>query len=121
MSDPLVSVVDSAGKDEVPSQHIRDLKLAIEYKHCSKHAPGGVFAIPQLDSSGSGSGLRHFDGVIFVRRGMYRNGVFRFSMKLSDSYNSINSHPHIVFQPPVFNPFIHPEVSPLVSDISVDI
>ena len=58
-------------------------------------------------------------GVIFVRRGLYRNGIFRFSLKLDRSYNSYNTHPIITFDPPVFNPLIHPETG--VLDLKCDV
>ena len=86
------------------SQHIRDIKLAIEFKYMMKHAPGGVFFMPTLENN------RELHGVIFLRRGLYRNGVFRFKVHLPAMYNSINSHPVITFTPPVFSPLIHPEV-----------
>jgi ubiquitin-protein ligase len=95
----------SSFDDVNSSQHIRDLKLAIEYKHCAKNAPGGVFIVPEMDS------LRAFNGVIFVRRGLYRNGIFRFSLRLPELYNSLNTHPEIVFTPPIFNPLVNPKVS----------
>ena len=69
-----------------------------------KHAPGGVFLMPQLDD------IRKLDGVIFLRRGLYRDGVFRFQMTLPHNYNGWNSHPRIVFTPPIFSPLIDPEV-----------
>lgn len=60
--------------------------------------------MPQLDD------IRKLDGVIFLRRGLYRDGVFRFQMSLPYNYNGWNSHPRIVFTPPIFNPLIDPEV-----------
>jgi ubiquitin-protein ligase len=92
------------GADPASMQHLRDIKLAIEFKHMMKHAPGGVFLMPTLDDN------RLCHGVIFVRRGIYRNGVFRFRLVLPRTYNSINSHPLITFTPPVFNPLVNMEV-----------
>lgn len=60
--------------------------------------------MPQLDD------IRKLDGVIFLRRGLYRDGVFRFQMTLPYNYNGWNSHPRIVFTPPIFSPLIDPEV-----------
>ena len=70
-----------------------------------KHAPGGVFLMPQFDD------IRRLDGVIFLRRGLYRDGVFRFQMSLPHDYNGWNSHPRIIFNPPIYNPLIDPEVT----------
>jgi ubiquitin-protein ligase len=98
---PPQTMVDST---DTSAKHIRDIKLAIEFKYMMKHAPGGVFLMPTLDNN------RELHGVIFLRRGLYRNGVFRFKVLLPNAYNSINSHPIITFTSPVFNPLIHPEV-----------
>lgn len=49
-----------------------DYRLTIEYKHLKQNAPGGVFVIPSVNH------LRIWYGVIFVRRGHYANGVFKF-------------------------------------------
>ena len=61
--------------------------------------------MPQFDD------IRKLDGVIFLRRGLYRDGVFRFQMTLPYEYNGWNSHPQIVFTPPIYNPLIDPVVS----------
>jgi len=99
---------DSPEKSSITtSQHLRDFKLAIEFKHLMKHAPSGVYLIPELKN------IRRLHGVIFIRKGIYRDGVFRFTMILPELYNSINSHPEIFFTLPVYNPLIHPETGKL--------
>ena len=62
--------------------------------------------------------IRMLHGAIFVRRGLYRNGIFRFTMRLQKSYNSLNTHPEIVFTPPVLNPLIDPVTGAL--DLTCD-
>jgi len=54
--------------------------------------------------------IRLYDGVIFIRRGIYRDGVFRFTLELPATYNSNNQYPVVTFSPPVFHPLIHPQV-----------
>jgi ubiquitin-protein ligase len=80
---------------------LRDYKVTIEYKHLKSHAPGGVYLIPYLDS------LRHFHGVIFVRRGPYTNGIFKFTLTLTPTYNDVNQHPVIRFLSHVYNPYVY--------------
>jgi ubiquitin-protein ligase len=87
---------------ESSSQHIRDFKVAIEFKYLMKNSPPGVYLLPEFDD------MRHLHGVIFIRRGLYRDGIFRFKMTLPPGYNDVNTHPEIVFTPPVFNPLIDP-------------
>ena len=88
---------------EEREQAIRDYKVTIEYKHLKAHAPGGVYLIPSMDS------LRTFYGVIFVRRGQYANGIFKFTLTLPPLYNGLNQYPEIKFTTDVYNPFVDPE------------
>jgi ubiquitin-protein ligase len=57
-------------------------------------------------------------GAIFVRRGLYRDGIFRFRMALPPLYNTANTHPQIFFTPPLFNPLVDPSTGAL--DLSVE-
>lgn len=88
-------------------QALRDYKVTIEFKHLKSHAPGGVYIIPSL------SELRTFHGVIFVRRGPFTNGIFKFQLKLPMLYNDLNQHPQIFFLTKVFNPYVNPATGEL--------
>jgi len=81
-------------------QALRDYKVTIEYKHLKQHAPGGVYLLPSIDS------IRKFYGVIFVRRGPYINGIFKFQIQLPIEYNEINTWPRIIFRSFVYNPHV---------------
>jgi ubiquitin-protein ligase len=85
---------------EEREQALRDYKVTIEYKHLKSHAPGGVYLVPSKDN------LRHFFGVIFVRRGPFTNGIFKFSLKLPPKYNDTDMWPQIVFSSRVYNPYV---------------
>jgi ubiquitin-protein ligase len=85
---------------EEREQALRDYKVTIEYKHLKSHAPGGVYIIPSFDD------LRIFYGVIFVRRGPFTNGIFKFELVLPKRYNDINQHPEITFKSFVYNPYV---------------
>lgn len=86
---------------------MRDYKVTIEYKHLKQHAPGGVYLIPSLDD------LRHFHGVIFVRRGPFTNGIFKFQIRLPDRYNDVNAWPQITFSSYIYNPHVNAETGEL--------
>lgn len=88
-------------QDESREQALRDYKVTIEYKHLKSHAPGGVYLIPSLDD------LRRFYGIIFVRRGPYTNGIFKFKLTLPQQYNDVNTHPQIFFSSYVYNPHVY--------------
>lgn len=97
---------------DTSAQHIKDFKLAIEFKYLMKHAPAGLYLLPEFDN------IRVLHGVIFVRRGLYRDGIFRFRIDLPPQYNEYNTHPMITFTPPIFNPLVDPSTGRL--DLSVD-
>lgn len=85
---------------EEREQALRDYKVTIEYKHLKSHAPGGVYLIPSMND------LRHFYGIIFVRRGHFTNGIFKFQLRLPPRYNDVNMWPQIIFSSYVFNPYV---------------
>ena len=47
--------------EEHSAQHLKDFKLAIEFKYLMKNAPGGVYLMPEFDD------IRKLHGVIFLR------------------------------------------------------
>ena len=82
---------------------MRDYKLSIEYKHLKQHCPGGVYLVPSFDD------LRLFHGVIFVRRGAFTNGIFKFTLQCPPKYNDVGTHPTLLFSSYVYNPHVHPD------------
>lgn len=108
---PRSSPSSVSGRDGAPktpqtptgrTQALKDLKLTIEYKHLKQNAPGGVLVTPAFND------LRTWHGVIFVRKGCYQGGVFKFVVKLPRAYNDHNVWPEIRFTSRVSNPFIAP-------------
>ncbi|CAB9508754.1 AKT-interacting protein [Seminavis robusta] len=93
--------------EEEREQALRDYKVTIEYKHLKSHAPGGVYLIPSMND------LRHFFGIIFVRRGHFTNGIFKFQLRLPPRYNDANMWPEITFSSHVFNPYVDPKTGQL--------
>lgn len=58
--------------------------------------------VPSLDD------LRTFYGFIFVRRGPYANGIFKFQLQVPPAYNDKNTWPQITFTTFVYNPCVDP-------------
>ena len=61
------------------SQTMKDYGLMIEYKHLRQHVPGGIYVLPSFDHS------RIWFGVIFIHQGLYRNGIFKFTINLPET------------------------------------
>jgi ubiquitin-protein ligase len=106
-SPPRVLFSTASFLQEEREQALRDYKVTIEYKHLKSHAPGGVYLVPSLTN------LRHFFGLIFIRRGPFTNGIFKFQLKLPKEYNDTDKWPTIVFDSHVYNPYVNEETREL--------
>lgn len=62
------------------SQTMKDYGLMIEYKHLRQHVPGGIYVLPSFDET------RIWYGTIFIHSGLYRNGIFKFTIFLPEKY-----------------------------------
>jgi len=59
--------------------------------------------VPSFDN------LRQWHGAIFVRKGLYRNAIFKFVIDIPPEYNDHNVWPTVKFVSPVFNPYVTTE------------
>ncbi|CAI5703513.1 unnamed protein product [Peronospora effusa] len=89
------------------SQTMKDYGLMIEYKHLRQHVPSGIYVLPSFDHS------RVWYGTIFIHAGLYRNGIFKFTIFLPESYNGPGTYPRIVFNTNVFHPYVYKETKQL--------
>ncbi|DBA03639.1 TPA: hypothetical protein N0F65_006818 [Lagenidium giganteum] len=89
------------------SQTMKDYGLMIEYKHLRQHVPAGIYVLPSFDES------RVWYGVIFIHTGLYRNGIFKFTIFLPENYNGSGTYPRIVFNTKVFHPYVDQETREL--------
>jgi ubiquitin-protein ligase len=62
----------------------------------------GVYVIPSASSSFL------WYGVIFVRSGLYKEGIFRFSISLPEDFPLGSQAPTVIFQSEIFHPSICP-------------
>lgn len=62
----------------------------------------GVYLIPSAESS------YNWFGVIFIRKGLYRGGVFRFNISIPQEFPNTSQPPTVIFQSEVFHPSICP-------------
>ncbi|KAL3762911.1 hypothetical protein ACHAWU_001058 [Discostella pseudostelligera] len=88
-------------------QAMKDYKLTVEYKNLKTSCPGGVYLLPSHDDN------RFFHGVIFIRRGAFCNGIFKFTLRCPTTYNDYGTHPQVTFSSYVYNPHVHPETGEL--------
>jgi len=79
-----------------------EYSLLAEYNLLQKQKLPGVYVIPSAQST------LYWNGMLFVRAGMYQEGVFRFHMVIPDNYPNGDS-PRLIFEPAVFHPVIDPD------------
>jgi len=80
------------------SRFYRKYLLIIEYKHLPARVPSGVYVVPSFTT------LNVWYGVIFLRQGLYRRGIFKFIMTIPETYP--DNPPTINF----FSRVYHPQV-----------
>lgn len=100
--------MDPAMRAEVERLHpdrLDDFRVAMELKYLSRHCPSGVFMVPDK------SNPKKLHGVVFVRQGFYKEGIFRFFVQLPSTYNAIGTTPAVKFTTSVYNPLVDPNVS----------
>ena len=89
-----------AALETFQSPIIKDYELMLEYKQLKTSAPSGVYVVPSF------SHLRLWAGFIIVHQGWYKGGVFKFRVKIPQSYPD-GGPPIVQFLSKVYHPFVH--------------
>ncbi|XP_006816984.1 AKT-interacting protein-like [Saccoglossus kowalevskii] len=76
-----------------------EYSLLAEYNQLLKQRLPGVYVLPSARSA-----LLWF-GVLFIRQGLYQEGVFKFTLTIPENYPD-GDCPRLVFDPPVYHPII---------------
>ena len=79
---------------------LKNYQIMIEYKHLKQHVPPGIYILPSFHN------MRTWCGVIFLRAGVWKSGIFRFTIDMPDTYPGNNSCPKITFLNQVFHPMV---------------
>ncbi|XP_058462533.1 protein crossbronx homolog [Malaya genurostris] len=88
--------------DKLLGTVLQEYKILAEYKRLQNEDLGGVYVIPSFENS-----FLWF-GVIFVRCGPYKDGIFRFTLSLPDKFPNDPEVPTVTFQNETFHPLICP-------------
>ncbi|KAG1688798.1 AKT-interacting protein [Nymphon striatum] len=81
---------------------ILEYTLMNEYKQLQNQNLPGIYVVPSAKSP-----LRWF-GVMFIRQGLYQDGVFKFTLQVPETYPDCDT-PSIIFQPSIFHPLVDAE------------
>ncbi|XP_784185.3 AKT-interacting protein isoform X1 [Strongylocentrotus purpuratus] len=82
-------------------QFFLEYALLAEYNQLHKQKLPGVYVIPSAKSP------LHWFGVLFIRQGLYQEGVFKFDLLIPENYPD-GDCPRLIFHPAVFHPIIDP-------------
>lgn len=93
---------------QVYSQFFQEYSIISEYNMLVKHSLPGLYVMPSASSA-----LLWF-GVLFVRKGIYQGGIFRFNLHIPESFPDC-SCPRVIFESQVF----HPNVSFVTGEMEV--
>ena len=77
----------------------RDHEILAEYKLLCNNVSSGVYVVPSLRS------IQVWNGVIFIKIGMFAEGCFKFNLNIPDDFPY--SRPSLTFITPVFHPQIN--------------
>jgi ubiquitin-protein ligase len=91
---------DNKGKSQFYSDYFRRYELMIEFTNLRNvnHCPLGVYVMPSTDN------LFVWYGTLFVHKGYYRNGVFKFRLNIPQEYPE--KPPQVCFLTELFHPLI---------------
>ncbi|XP_073845645.1 ubiquitin E2 variant domain-containing protein pendolino isoform X1 [Musca autumnalis] len=88
--------------EDVQATIQQEYKILAEYKMVASEKVGGIYVIPSFANS-----LLWY-GVIFVRQGIYEEGIFRFNISLPDKFPDDKTVPTVIFQNEMYHPLICP-------------
>lgn len=83
-----------------------EYSLMAEYNQLHKHKLPGVYVMPSALTP------LVWNGVLFIRQGLYQEGVFKFTLTIPENYPD-GDCPKVMFEHPVFHPVIDPKTGEL--------
>ncbi|PIK43568.1 putative AKT-interacting protein isoform X2 [Apostichopus japonicus] len=75
--------------------------LMSEYNLLRKQRLPGLYVVPSAKSP------LHWFGVLFIRQGIYQEGVFKFDLNIPENFPD-GECPALTFRPPLFHPMVDP-------------
>ncbi|XP_072374354.1 AKT-interacting protein isoform X1 [Scyliorhinus torazame] len=103
---PVTSTQSTNGTHASYGPFYLEYSLLAEFTLVVKQKLPGVYVQPSY-----GSALMWF-GVIFIRHGLYQDGVFKFTIYIPDNYPD-GDCPRLMFDMPVFHPLVDPTTGEL--------
>ncbi|XP_071785141.1 AKT-interacting protein-like [Asterias amurensis] len=95
------SAMSPNGTSAAYGQFYLEYALMAEFNQLHKQKLPGVYVIPSARSP------LHWFGVLFIRQGLYQEGIFKFDLLIPENYPDGDS-PRLIFQPAIFHPIVDP-------------
>ncbi|CAI2176364.1 19831_t:CDS:2 [Funneliformis geosporum] len=82
------SIEDNKPKPQFKDECFRKMELMIEFTNLRnpKHCPNGIYVMPSADN------FHTWYGVLFVHKGYYKNGVFKFRLNIPAEYPFLQTY-----------------------------
>ncbi|CDH49419.1 ubc-like protein [Lichtheimia corymbifera JMRC:FSU:9682] len=100
MQEPDENAEGDNSTPQLTNEYFKRYELMTEFINLRNpsHCPLGVYVIPSSDN------LNVWYGVVFVHKGYYRSGVFKFRMTIPENYP--NHPPSVTFLTEMFHPLV---------------
>ncbi|CAI2352427.1 unnamed protein product [Caenorhabditis sp. 36 PRJEB53466] len=85
---------------ELPHNTLSEHAIAAEFTEVCRSPVEGVFVVPSSKSK------YVWNGVVFVKKGLFGGGIFRFCLLIPEEYPNTVVTPTIVFRKTIFHPLI---------------
>ncbi|XP_054284981.1 protein crossbronx homolog [Macrosteles quadrilineatus] len=105
---PRLSNPNVKGFKQDYSQYFQEYGLINEYNMLVRQGLPGLYVIPSANSAFV------WFCVIFVRKGLYQGGIFRFNLLIPEEFPNCGC-PRVVFDSPMF----HPSIDPVTGEMEV--
>mmetsp|Transcript_43347 Transcript_43347/g.101224 ORF Transcript_43347/g.101224 Transcript_43347/m.101224 type:complete len:308 (-) Transcript_43347:116-1039(-) len=98
--DPIIGAEEEEQEEEIGNL-LQQYGILLEYERMQDLLPSGMYVLPCFDS------VLTWQGVLFIRQGLYKGGVFKFRLVLPEEYP--DQGPDLYFTSEVFHPMVDPK------------
>lgn len=100
VQDPALEHLSEAERLERKDALLQRFAILLEFERLQDLVPSGIYVMPSFEN------LLLWHGSIFVRQGLYKGAVFKFTLELPENYPQAG--PVVFFKSEIFHPMVDP-------------